>query len=105
MFIGHGHWDELPNQCKSCLNLRTMSAYMDGNNTYGCGKYPLKDGNTVCPEFDPTDDIDECPFDQQLKSGNMVCDDGMLGAGTLYQCPTSIFNKCQAGLIRTTRTR
>lgn len=51
MLVNAGKWDELAEQCKRCENLRTLSLHMDGNNTYGCGKYPLLDSNEICPKF------------------------------------------------------
>jgi len=40
------------------------------------------------------DDIDHCPFE----GIDIVCDDGALGFdGSVKQCPTAIFNKCQKG--------
>lgn len=51
MLMNTGKWDELAEQCKECENLRCLSARMDGNNTYCCGKYPLQDSNEICPKF------------------------------------------------------
>ena len=51
MLTNAGKWDELPEQCKQCENLRCLSVYMDGNNTYCCGKYPFQDSNEICPKF------------------------------------------------------
>ena len=51
MLVNTGKWDELAEQCKGCENLRCMSVQMDGNHTYSCGKYPLKDRNEICPKF------------------------------------------------------
>ena len=46
-----GTWEQIAEQCKQCENLRILSARMDGNNTYHCGKYPLKDSNEICPRL------------------------------------------------------
>ena len=45
-----GQWDELSEQCKTCVFLRCMSVDMGGDNTYVCGKYPLKNSNEICPK-------------------------------------------------------
>ena len=99
--MNNGYWNELSEQCRCCINLHTFSAHMDGNNTYCCGKYPLQDNNILCPEFNPIiEEVIKCPFKQQLAFGEMVCDDGSLGCNSaIQQCPTIIFNKCQAGYI------
>ena len=52
-----GKWDQIAEQCKGCINLRILSANMDGNNTYYCGKYPLKDSNETCPKFVPEAEV------------------------------------------------
>ena len=52
-----GKWDQIAEQCKGCINLRVLSANMDGNNTYYCGKYPLKDSNETCPKFAPDAEV------------------------------------------------
>ena len=52
MIVNQGKWEELPNQCKRCINIRAMSLRMDGNHIYACGKYPLKDKNEDCPKFE-----------------------------------------------------
>lgn len=51
MSANTGKWDELAEQCKRCENLRCLSVSMDGNNTYCCGKYQLKDSNKTCPKL------------------------------------------------------
>lgn len=51
MIANHGRWDQLSEQCKQCANIQVMSAHMDGNHYYACGKYPLKDRNEICPKF------------------------------------------------------
>lgn len=39
-----------------------------------------------------------CPYNDLLEQGKMVCDDGALGCDdSVKQCPTQVFNKCQAG--------
>lgn len=52
----NGHWDELFEQCKRCVNLQIMSLHMDGNHVYACNKYPLRNGDYVCPRFERVDD-------------------------------------------------
>jgi hypothetical protein len=52
-----GKWDQIAEQCKGCTNLRCLSANMDGNNTYYCGKYPLKDSNEICPKLMPEAEV------------------------------------------------
>lgn len=50
-------YDELPEQCKECINLKIYSAYMNGNHSYCCTQYPrpskmkLEDINVkdICP--------------------------------------------------------
>ena len=32
---------ELPDNCKTCSNLRIFSLFMDNNHDYDCGKYPI----------------------------------------------------------------
>lgn len=51
MIVNHGKWEELPDQCKQCQNIKVASVHMDGNHYYACGKYPLHDSNEVCPKF------------------------------------------------------
>ena len=50
--INNGHWNELCEQCKKCLNLQIMSLKMDGNHYYYCPKYHLHDANQPCPRFE-----------------------------------------------------
>lgn len=40
-----------PTLCMCCRIPACLSANMDGNNTYYCGKYPLQDSNETCPKF------------------------------------------------------
>lgn len=51
MIYSHGYWNDLAECCKRCMNLHVMSAHMDGNHFYSCGKYPLRDRNEICPKF------------------------------------------------------
>ena len=47
-----GTWDNLPKQCKNCMNLKISSLRMEqSSTTYACGKYPLTDPNKKCPKF------------------------------------------------------
>jgi len=40
--------------------------------------------------------IHNCPFE----GSDIVCDDGALGFdGSVKQCPTTVFNKCQKGFL------
>ena len=50
MLVNRGTWDELPEQCKGCFNLRARSVYMDGSAYYSCPKYLLHDKDEPCPE-------------------------------------------------------
>lgn len=50
MSVNNGTWDELPEQCRVCQNLKIFSLRMDGNHTYFCTTYPLHDRDEVCPE-------------------------------------------------------
>ena len=52
-----GTWEQIAEQCKQCENLRILSAQMDGNNTYQCGKYPLKGSNEICPRLTPNGEM------------------------------------------------
>ena len=51
MLKNQGYWDDLCEQCKECGNLHVLSARMDGNCYYHCGKYPLKDSDEICPKY------------------------------------------------------
>ena len=56
MLVNQGHYDDLADCCKQCINIRVMSPNMDGNNYYCCGKYPLTDKEKVCPRFEQIED-------------------------------------------------
>ena len=48
--------EDLPKQCQSCLNLKTVSVYMDGTSSYRCNKSPRSYQDivkefTTCPYF------------------------------------------------------
>jgi hypothetical protein len=38
----------------------------------------------------------KCPYEEELKTGKMVCDAGYDKSQNAKQCPTAIFNWCQS---------
>jgi hypothetical protein len=38
----------------------------------------------------------KCPYEQELKTGKIVCDTGYSHTTNIKQCPTGIFNQCQS---------
>ena len=55
--------NELPEQCKTCFNLRILSLYMDNNHDYSCSKYPITKvkRESYCPIKNKEEDNDkEC---------------------------------------------
>ena len=51
---------ELPNNCKTCINLQVFSLFMDNNHDYCCGKYPI---TKVMREH-------YCPKEEKIKEKN-----------------------------------
>lgn len=58
MLDNQGHWDEISDQCKTCVHIHVQSLFMSGTATYCCGRYPKQKGEN-CPKYEhslPSDD-------------------------------------------------
>jgi len=70
MIVNRGTWNELPEMCQQCRNIRCADIDMSGMALFSCGAYPLKDTDETCPAFKVTPSCATCRHCYQVRKSD-----------------------------------